>query len=88
MPPAITRGMYCSSLGPCSEVQGFSFHHHKMTQRKVESPRERPRLDFFFFFFLKTQNFVKTSTKFGENELEILSCDRFKKKQRNSTRLQ
>lgn len=34
----------------------------------------------FSFFFLKTQNFVKISTKFGENELEILSCDRFKKK--------
>lgn len=33
--------------------------------------------DLIFSVFLSTQNFVKTATKFGENELELLSCDRF-----------
>ena len=41
--------------------------------------------DLIFSVFLSTQNFVKTATKFGENELELLSCDRFKKKKKEET---
>lgn len=38
--------------------------------------------DLIFSVFLTTQNFVKTATKFGENELELLFCDRFLKKRK------